>query len=248
MYRFYLPPELCRGKTVVLDERESHHAAQVLRVERDEQVTVLDGAGGELLCRVVEVSKRSVHAEVIERKFVEPLPFQITLLQAIPKAKLIESIIQKATELGATRIVPLFSERVLTRLNATEAADKKEKWQHVAIEAIKQCGQHWLPKVEQPITPQDFLSRKETFDLPLIGSLQKDSRHPREYFQKFISEHGSKPKSVAVWVGPEGDFSPAEMELLKRGGVLPITLGRLVLRCETAATYCLSIVNYELQD
>ena len=248
MHRFYLPPELCRGKTVVFDERESHHAVQVLRVQKNEHIIVLDGAGGELLCKIVEVFKRSVQAEIIERRFIEPLPFQITLLQAIPKAKLIESIIQKATELGAARIVPLLSERVVTRLNPSETKDKQEKWQHVAIEAIKQCGQHWLPKVEQPISPENFLAREEPLDLPLVGSLQNDSRHPREYFQRFNAEHGHKPKSVAVWVGPEGDFSPAEMELLKRRGVLPITLGRLVLRCETAATYCLSVVNYELQS
>ncbi len=248
MHRFYLPPEFCRGKTLVFGERESHHAAQVLRVQKGEKVTVLDGAGGELLCSVTEVSKRSVHTEIIERKFIEALPFQITLLQAIPKAKLIESIIQKATELGVSRIVPLLSERVLTRLDADEANEKQEKWQYVAVEAIKQCGQPWLPKVERPITPKDFLGKREMFDLPLVGSLQKDSQHPRNYFKKFCSNHGQKPKSIAIWVGPEGDFSPTEMELLKGSGVLPITLGRLVLRCETAATYCLSVVNYELQN
>ncbi|MDB6027026.1 MAG: hypothetical protein JWM68_3249 [Verrucomicrobiales bacterium] len=248
MHRFFLPPEQSRGTTLVFGEREGHHAAQVLRVQNNEEVIVLDGAGTELRCRIVEASKRTVRAEVVERKFLEPLPFQITLLQAIPKAKLIESIIQKATELGVSRIVPILSERVATRLDADEALGKQEKWQQVAIEAIKQCGQHWLPRVEKPVTPKEFLARGEAFDLPFVGSLQADSKHPRHYFQKFVSEQGHRPKSVCIWVGPEGDFSAAELDLLKEHAVLPITLGRLVLRCESAATYCLSIINYELQS
>jgi 16S rRNA (uracil1498-N3)-methyltransferase len=247
MHRFYLPPEQCRGTTLTFNERESHHAAQVLRIQKNEEVTVLDGAGGEMRCRIIELSKRAVHAEVIERTVVPPLPCQVTLVQAIPKAKLIESIIQKATELGVTRIVPLLSERVATRLNSVEAEEKQEKWQQVAVEAIKQCGQPWLPLIEKPIAPEAFLSRREDQDLSLVASLHEGSRHPRDYFQEFLFKTGRQPKSVSIWVGPEGDFTPEEMRAI-RAQALPMTLGRLVLRCETAATYCLSIVSYELQS
>src|SRR6266446_1680321 len=122
------------------------------------------------------------------------LPWQITLLQAVPKGKLFESIIQKATELGACRIVPLLSERVVTRLG--EKAEKAGKWQSVAVEAIKQCGSAWLPQVEAPVTPEQFLARKEQFDLPLIGSLQPDAQHPRQYFTNFQKQRGSPPKTL----------------------------------------------------
>ena len=169
------------------------------------------------------------------------------LLQALPKGKLLEAIIQKATELGVFRIVPLLSERVVAKLDSREAQHKAEKWRAVAIESIKQCGSGWLPQIEPPMTPQQFLARKgEKFDLALLASLQSDAKHPRECFRNLLGEQRSRPKSVCIWIGPEGDFSPAESAAIKSGGALPITLGPLVLRTETAAIYCLSILNYEL--
>ena len=125
---------------------------------------------------------------------------------------------------------------------------KAAKWQLISIEAIKQCGSAWLPRVEPPLTPSQFFARNEGFDLPLIASLETGSRPAREYFRDFQAKHGRMPGSVCVWVGPEGDFTPAETEAIKAHGALPITLGRLVLRTETAAIYCLSVLNYELQS
>lgn len=248
MHRFYLAPEQCKDPALFLTGREAHHALRVLRVRRGERVTVLDGAGLELLCDVQEFDRDKVKLAVIERH-LQPGPLaQITLLQAVPKGKIIESIIQKATELGASRIVPLLSERVVTHVGGKDSTQKAGKWQLVAVEAIKQCGSAWLPKVEAPVTPVQFLKRKEKFDLPLVASLQPGSKHPREYFQAFQAKERRLPKSICVWVGPEGDFTPAEVAEIQSSGGLPITLGRLVLRVETAAVYCLSILNYELQS
>ncbi len=247
MPRFYLPPNECKPDTFALSEREAHHAANVLRIRPGEAMSVLDGAGTELQCVVAEASKKHVQIQVIERRRVPAPPFSITLLQAIPKGKIIEDIIQKATELGVARIVPLLTERVATRLDAAEAEQKREKWQQVAIEAIKQCGAAWLPKVETPITPADFLGRKEVFELPLIASLQPGAQHPKTWFQKFELEHGRKAKTACIWIGPEGDLTPAEVTMIISAGAQPITLGQLVLRVETAATYCLSVLNHELR-
>jgi 16S rRNA (uracil1498-N3)-methyltransferase len=135
---------------------------------------------------------------------------------------------------------------VVTQLDAEDAAVKREKWQQVAIEAIKQCGAAWLPQIEAPMTTERYLARKEKFDLSLVGSLQKERRHPRECFREFQAQHGRLPQSVGVWIGPEGDFTPEELEAIQASGALPISLGRLVLRVETAAIYCLSFLNYEL--
>lgn len=247
MHRFFLPPEQCQDTELILTEREAHHALHVLRVRHGERLVVLDGAGQELLCEAQKPEHEQIRITVVQRNIIPPLPFQITLLQAIPKGKIIESIIQKATELGVHRIVPLLSDRVTTQLDDESAVSKVEKWRLAAIEAIKQCGSAWLPKVEMPITPKEYLARGEKFELPLIASLQSDRRHPREYFETFQKEKGRLPKTVCVWVGPEGDFTPAEMNAIKSAGMLPITLGPLVLRSETAAVYCLSVLNYELQ-
>lgn len=248
MHRFHLPPEQCRDNTLILTERETHHALHVLRVRHGERLVVLDGAGQELLCEAQKPEHKRMQLMVVQRNVIPPLPFQITLLQAIPKGKIIESIIQKATELGVYRIVPLLSDRVATQLNDETAASKVEKWKLAAIEAIKQCGSAWLPQVEMPVTPKEYLGRGEKFELPLIASLQSDRRHPREYFETFHKEKRRLPKTVCVWVGPEGDFTPAEMSAVKSAGGMPITLGPLVLRSETAAIYSLSVLNYELQS
>lgn len=246
-HRFHLPPDQCRRPALLLTDSEAHHAVHVLRVRPGDRVTVLDGAGGEFACEVVTTSHDRVELRIREKHAHPPPPCALTLLQALPKGKLIESIIQKATELSAARIVPLLSERVVAHLGTDDASRKADKWQGVAIEAIKQCGSAWLPKVEAPLTPEQFLARHETFELSLIGSLQPDARHPRQFLQAFRTEHGRNPASVGVWVGPEGDFTLDELQAVQAAGAKPITLGPLVLRADTAAIYCLSVLNYELR-
>jgi 16S rRNA (uracil1498-N3)-methyltransferase len=246
MHRFYLPPKSCAGNSLRLDAREAHHALKVLRVKYGELVAVLDGVGNEFLCTVENCSRDAVTLSVSLKNFKPPPSCQITLLVAIPKGKIIEGIIQKSVELGAHRIVPVLSERVVTQLDGESGEHKREKWQGVAIEAIKQCGASWLPKIEAPMTIEQFLARKEKFDLSLVGSLQKERRHLREVFSEFETKQKRLSKSVAVWIGPEGDFTLEELKLIQDSGAVPITLGDLVLRVETAAIYCLSVLNHEL--
>ena len=247
MHRFFLPPEHCQDASLCLTGEQAHHARHVVRVRPGERVAVVDGAGHEIVCEVQGYDRDQARLTVVEKRFQTAPSSQITLLQAVPKGKLMEAIIQKATELGAFRIVPLLSERAVARFDDEEGTRKADKWRSVAREAIKQCGSAWLPIVEQPMAPNQFLARKENFELALIASLESGSRPAREYFRAFEAEHRQMPKSVCVWVGPEGDFTPAETEAIKSHGALPITLGRLVLRVETAAIYCLSILNHELQ-
>ena len=247
MHRFYLPPERCAGNALRLDGREAHHALHVLRLKRDERVTVLDGAGTEYFCAVESAARDSVLLTVTEKKSTPPLPCAITLLLAVPKGKIIESIIQKSVELGAARIVPLLSERVVMQLDDDGAEAKRDKWQQIAVEAIKQCGAAWLPKVEAPQTMKDFFARDEKFGLALVGSLQTNRRHPQEILRGFTTAHGHLPRTAAVWIGPEGDFTLEELQQIEKSGAQPITLGRLTLRVETAAVYCLSFLTYELQ-
>jgi 16S rRNA (uracil1498-N3)-methyltransferase len=248
MHRFYLPPECCAGHALRLDGREAHHALHVLRLKRGDAVTVLDGAGNELACAVESATRDALMLAVKEKKTTLPPPCTITLLQAVPKGKIIESIIQKSVELGARRVVPVLSERVVSRLDGDDAEKKRDKWQQVAVEAIKQCGAAWLPRMETPVTITEFIARREKFDLLLIGSLQSERRHPREVLRRFETKHGRPPQSVGVWIGPEGDFTADELNAIQTAGAQPISLGHLVLRVETAAIYCLSFLNYELNQ
>ena len=246
MHRFYLPPDRCHGPTFSLSGREAHHARHVLRVVPGERVTVLNGAGAVLTCEVVGSRKNELQLTVAEKNEMPPLPCAITLLQAIPRGKIIESIIQKATELGVARIVPLLTERVVTQIASDSASAKAQKWEQIAIEAIKQSGNPWLPRIEVPQSPEAFLDRRENFALPIIASLHDEPRPLREHVEVFVRAHRALPKTACVWIGPEGDFTRDEADTIKAAGALPITLGRLVLRVETAATVCLALMNYEL--
>src|SRR5471030_1047236 len=239
MHRFYLPPKSCAGNSLRLDAREAHHALKVLRVKYGELVAVLDGVGNEFLCTVENCSRDAVTLSVSLKNFKPPPSCSITLLVAVPKGKIIEGIIQKSVELGAQRVVPILSERVVTQLDGESAEHKREKWQGVAIEAIKQCGAAWLPKIDAPVTIEHFLARKEKFELSLVGSLQKERRHLREVFSEFEAKQKRAPQSVGVWIGPEGDFALDELKAIQDSGAASITLGNLVLRVETAAIYCL---------
>jgi 16S rRNA (uracil1498-N3)-methyltransferase len=247
MHRFYLPPERCAGATLRLEGREAHHALQVLRLQRGELVTVLDGTGREFLCAVETSSRTVLTLSVSLKNFVAAPPCAITLLVGLPRGKIIEDIIQKAVELGVRRVIPLLSERVVAHLDDDRAAGKRDKWHQVAIEAIKQCGAAWLPTVEAPVTIGQFLGRNENFELSLVGSLQPERRPPRAVLRDFEINHGRPPQNAAVWIGPEGDFSAIELAAIQNSGAQPVTLGNLVLRVETAAVYCLSFLNYELQ-
>jgi len=248
MHRFYLPPDQCHRDPLTLSERDAHHALTVLRIRPLERVVVLNGAGDELLCEVRTADRRTVALKVLQKTRSPPPPCPVTLAQAVSKGKAMELIVQKATELGARRIVPILSARTVAHVSSEGASNKLEKWQTTAVEALKQCGCAWLPRIDAPVAPQAFLARGEKFELSLIASLQNDARHPREHFDSVRSERKRPPNSVCVWVGPEGDFTPAEINAVRAAGALPITLGPLVLRSETAAIYCLSVINYELQS
>tara|TARA_Y100001934_G_scaffold246787_1_gene306114 strand:+ start:606 stop:1355 length:750 start_codon:yes stop_codon:yes gene_type:complete len=246
MHRFFIPPEECYNNPLRLSEAEAKHARSVLRLREGDRVVVLNGAGKELLCQASEIRSEAVSLEVIQENDIAPLPFQITLYQAVAKGKAMDFIVQKAAELGAHRIVPVLSERSVPEWDEAKAAAKVEKWRSVCIESIKQCGSAWLPTLEMPMKPSTAIEEARVAEVSLIATLQSDAKHPRTHIDAYSSENGQAPKKLAIWVGPEGDYTPAEINTI-RSGALPITLGPLVLRSETAAIYCLAVLNYELQ-
>jgi 16S rRNA (uracil1498-N3)-methyltransferase len=242
MHRFYLPREEFSGDTLRLSDREAHHGADVLRLKPGESVEVLDGVGTRLRCEVRRVGRKEIELAVWERRAIAPPEFEITLLQAIVKGKTMETIVQKATELGVRRIVPVQTERVVAQLDEERGQDKQGKWRLTAIEAIKQCGGAWLPIIDVPVTPAGFLKTGPQFDLSLVASLEGDRRELRHWIQSL----STKPRRVGVWIGPEGDFTSAELKLIQAAGARPITLGDLVLRADTAAICSLAVIRHEL--
>jgi 16S rRNA (uracil1498-N3)-methyltransferase len=245
MHRFFLPPEPCAAPALRLTGAEAHHAARVLRVRPGEVVTVLDGRGGACLCEVAEVAKTSVELRVTRRMTSPRPPVLVHLFQALPKGKTWDVVLQKATELGVAALHPVLTERAVPQLDREQREAKRDRWQQEVIEACKQCGQAWFPQVSAPLTWPEALGRWADCELHLAGSLLPGADRVRHFFAGFHSQQGRRPASVGLWIGPEGDFSPAEIGGLIERGAHPITLGQLVLRVDTAVMAALALVNDE---
>jgi 16S rRNA (uracil1498-N3)-methyltransferase len=246
MHRFYLAPENWHHDALALTGSEAHHCRNVLRLDPGDKVVLFDGLGRELTAEIISADSAQIQLRKLHQAQTPPLRCHITLGQAIPKGKNMDLIVQKAVEIGAAEIAPIVSDRTVVRLDEESASSKQAKWQTVAIEAAKQCGQNWLPQVRTPQTLAQFFQEHRRFDLQLIGSLQTDAVHLKKILAEYSSEHADRPASVLMLVGPEGDFTPAELSLARSQGCRPITLGPIVLRVETASIYCLSILSYEL--
>ena len=246
MHRFYLPPDEWNPAALRLSGAEAHHARNVLRLQPGDKAVLFNGQGREITAEVTSLDGRDISLRKLHESSTPPLRCRITLAQAIPKGKNMDLIVQKAVEIGAAEIVPIMSDRTIVRLADEDAAQKQTKWQTIAIEAAKQCGQNWLPEVGKPRPLAQFFAGHAPFDLQLIGSLQSDAVHLKKILAEYSAEHGDRPTSVLMLVGPEGDFTPAELSLARSHGCRPITLGPIILRVETASIYCLSVLSYEL--
>jgi 16S rRNA (uracil1498-N3)-methyltransferase len=246
MHRFYVAPHEWDPEAPLLTGSEAHHAGHVLRLGKGDKVVLFNGSGREITAEIVSSDPSAIQLRKLHEAQTPPLRCRITLGQAIPKGKNMDLIVQKAVEIGAAEIVPILSDRTVVRLDEESAASKQTKWQTVAIEAAKQCGQNWLPQVQMPQTLAQFFQEHRRFDLQLIGSLQSDAVHLKKILAEYSTEHADRPASVLMLVGPEGDFTPAELSLARSQGCRPITLGPIVLRVETASIYCLSVLSYEL--
>ena len=247
-FRAYCTPPVAQTVEIVLSPAESHHLVVVNRARCGETIVAFDGDGTEWICDLTSAHKHNAILRVRSTRRRPSLPYEITLAQALPKGGTMDAIVRKATEMGAARIIPLESERTQVHLDTDRSNRKIDKWQTAALEAAKQCGNAFVPEV-LPIQPATaFMATAHGYDLKLIASLQPGARSLKATLAVFAAANGRAPKKVLWLIGPEGDFTPAEMSGSQTYGFAPITLGPLVLRCETAAIYALSVLSYELQN
>jgi 16S rRNA (uracil1498-N3)-methyltransferase len=235
MARSYLPPSDWPSATLTGDE--ARHLSQVLRTKPGDEITVFDGEGRRAMARVLTVSRDRVSLELRESERPPmPLP-EITLAQAIPKGKTMDLIVQKAVELGVARIQPLVTRHTIVH----PGEGKSGKWRRIAVEACKQCGQDRLPVIDDPQSFDPWLAgRLPGGGLPLIASLAPGALPMREQLRRHPGI-----TAATLLVGPEGDFAPEETHAAIAAGFLPVSLGSIILRVETATLFCLSALRYE---
>ena len=240
--RCYIPPSDWPLAEVTLGEDESHHLLHVLRVKAGQKVEVFNGEGGTGLAAVETAGRDAVAVRILERSEQKRPAVQFALIQALPREQKMDLIIQKATELGASEILPITTEHAVVHLKQDRSEGKRERWEKIALNAAKQCGTAWLPKIAPAQALPTFLAARHKFDALLVCALDEKTRPIRDTIQSIKARPVS---SVGVLVGPEGDFSAAEMESIRAAGALPVSLGGSVLRSETAAIYALSVLRYE---
>ena len=234
MARFFLPPSAWLTE-LALSGDEARHLSQVLRMKVGDSIIVFDGHGRRASAEILNISRDRIPLKLKEiLPSRTPLPV-ITLAQAIPKGKNMDWIVQKAVELGVSRIQPLVTRHTIV----SPSGDKAEKWRRTALEACKQCGQFTIPIIEDPLPFAEWLANRPSADLEIIASLADNPKNFRETLQIHPNL-----ESITIAIGPEGDFSPEEMTAALAAGFVPITLGDLVLRVETATMFCLSAIRF----
>ena len=238
LHRFFIPPESWVDSALVLRTEEAHHCRDVLRHAAGDEVEVFQGRGKSAVARIRAVTKSEVSLEALRLDEHPKLPVAVVLAQALPKGKLMDLIVQKATEIGVARIVPLLTERTIVR--PEEEDRKREKWTRVALEACKQCGQNWLPELAPVQTVAEFL-RNDRSEWRLVAALAREAKRLRE----MAGDRRDGLESLSIAIGPEGDFTPAELDQFRSNGAGFLSLGPNVLRSETAAIYALSALSQE---
>ena len=243
MTRVFVERERLMQDQITLSEEDHRYLTRVLRLEVGDTVCLFDGQENEADARIARIGPRAVELRVESRRVVSAAGRPVlTLIQALAKGEKLDLVVQKATELGVTRILPVTSSRSIPQLEAMRAIGRRARWQKIAREAARQCGRADVPAIEAvtPLPTALHTVSKDAFRL----LLWEGARNTR-LTELLPSE---RPHEVAVAIGPEGGFSPGEVEAAKAAGFVPAGLGPRVLRTETAALAILSILQFRLGD
>jgi 16S rRNA (uracil1498-N3)-methyltransferase len=243
MSRFYVPtPQIEKGMLRV-EGNEVKHIRRVLRLKAGDEIIVFDSLGKEYEGTIIEETTSSVVIK-IQNIFLSKRdsPLDVTLAQSLLKGEKMDYLIQKATELGVKEIIPFFSSRSVPLLEKSGRLKRHHRWGRITIEASKQCGRGVVPKIE-PL--QDY---SEMLQIASPGSLRLILWEREGGKLKEVLERSKEKTRIFFIIGPEGGFSQEEVEEAKRAGFIPVTLGRRILRAETASLCLLSILQYEQGD
>ncbi|MGI5879470.1 MAG: 16S rRNA (uracil(1498)-N(3))-methyltransferase [Syntrophomonadaceae bacterium] len=247
MHRFYVPDNQISGEQVRFNKTELHHIKKVLRLMPDDEVIIFDGTGKEYLVTLISLAEGEIGGVIVQQTITsrEPL-LKINLVQAVAKGEKMDLIIQKAVELGVSKITPVLTDRTVVKLSGDNAEKKQQRWQSIARESCKQCRRNLIPEVFPVINLDEYLNT-------CAGELgimlyETDPRQPIRTVFNNLKDELLISGRLNLLVGPEGGFSPREVGLAQKGGFVLTGLGPRILRTETAALVASSILLYESGD
>ncbi len=246
MYQFFVTPSQIQGNRVIITGKDMNHIKNVLRMKAGEEIAVSNGADGkEYRCGIAEFTEEEVICDLyfVKEDAIE-LPSKVYLFQGLPKADKMELIIQKAVELGVYQIIPVACKRAVVKLDEKKAKSKIARWQSIAEAAAKQSKRGIIPQVQEVMTMKEAVSYSQQCQVKMIPyELAEKMDKTKEIIQAL------KPgEDVAIFIGPEGGFEETEVQAAREGGIIPITLGKRILRTETAGMTVLSWIMYQLES
>lgn len=245
MHHFFVTPNQVSREEIYIEGSDVNHICNVLRMKKGEKLQISDGNNKKYICRIEDMTAEKVLLHIVEEKLGDTeLPSKIYLFQGLPKSDKMEWIVQKAVELGAYEIIPVSTKRAVVKLDAKKAAKKVERWNSIAEGGAKQSGRTVITKVREVMTYREALAYAETLDIVLIPyELAEGMDKTKEFIGQI-----EKGQSVGIFIGPEGGFEKEEVEQAMEIGAEPITLGKRILRTETAGLTVLSILMYHLES
>ena len=244
MHHFFVTPEQVKGEYIYIRGLDVNHIKNVLRMKIGEELQISDGYNKKYLCEIESMTSDEVCVTIKEEQQADTeLPSKIYLFQGLPKSDKMELIVQKAVELGAYEIIPVATKRAVVKLDAKKASKKVERWNSIAEGGAKQSGRTMIPKVTEVMTWKEAIEYAKALDVVLIPyELAEGMTETKD-----IIENINPGQSIGIFIGPEGGFETTEVEFAVEHGAKPITLGKRILRTETAGLTTLSILMYHLE-
>lgn len=244
MHHFFVTPDQVQENQIYIVGSDVNHMKNVLRMKVGEKFQVSDGNDKKYVCRIEQMNGEEVQAGILEEMQADTeLPSKIYLFQGLPKNDKMELIVQKAVELGVWEVIPVSTKRAVVKLDVKKALKKVERWNAISESGAKQSGRTIIPKVTSVMTYREALSYAEQLDVVMIPYELAEGMEETKQFIDAIQPG----QSVGVFIGPEGGFEREEVEFAIQKGARPITLGKRILRTETAGLAVLAVLMYHLE-
>lgn len=246
MYHFYTDKANISEKTISIFGEDVNHIKNVLRMKEGEEIIICDSEGTDYHSKIVSLGKDEVVAEILDSGISEAeLPFRVHLFQGLPKKDKMEMIIQKSVELGVHEIIPVMTRRVIVKIDDKKKEESKiKRWQAISESAAKQSGRGIIPHISGCMSFKEALSKAQKMDKILIPYENADSSPLGMKASRELLQNIPEGSDVAVFIGPEGGFEPEEVEEAISSGASAISLGKRILRTETAGMMLLSVIGF----